>query len=110
LLADRARELRGRLAQTEGPGDVASRRLHDPDGDWALTVLISRDTPSADHMTRLIDTVTALPGGLAAMLPGDTASAPSRLMLSQNDDGPLLEVAPLGLAVRPHLLSIESYE
>ncbi|WP_055483201.1 BTAD domain-containing putative transcriptional regulator [Sphaerimonospora mesophila] len=110
LLADRARELRGRLAQTEGPGDVAGRRLHDPDGDWALTVLISRDAPSADQMARLIDTVTALPGGLAALVPGDAPSAPSRLVLSQDDDGPLLEVAPLGLAVRPHLLSIESYE
>ncbi|WP_433501711.1 BTAD domain-containing putative transcriptional regulator (plasmid) [Sphaerimonospora sp. CA-214678] len=110
LLADRARELRGRLAQTEGPGDVAGRRLHDPDGDWALTVLISRDAPPADQMARLIDTVTALPGGLAALVPGDAPSAPSRFALSQDDDGPLLEVAPLGLAVRPHLLSIESYE
>ncbi|MFC0862352.1 BTAD domain-containing putative transcriptional regulator [Sphaerimonospora cavernae] len=110
VLADRARELRGRLAQTEGPEDVAGRRLYDPDGDWALTVLISRDTPSADQMARLIDTVTALPGGLAALVPGGTASAPSRFALSQDDDGPLLEVAPLGLAVRPHLLSIESYE
>ncbi len=110
LLADRARDLRGRLATTDGPADVADRRLHDPDGDWTLTVLISRNTPSPDQLARLVDTVTALPGGLAALVPGDATGAPARFALSQDDQGPRLDVTPLGLTVRPHLMAVESYQ
>ncbi|WP_182886012.1 BTAD domain-containing putative transcriptional regulator [Microbispora sp. H10885] len=110
LLADRARDLRGRLATTDGPADVADRRLRDPDGDWTLTVLISRQTPSPEQLTRLTDTVTALPGGLAALVPGDEAGAPARFELSEDDQGPLLNVTPPGLAVRPHLMSMETYQ
>ncbi|MGI5157295.1 BTAD domain-containing putative transcriptional regulator [Microbispora sp. CA-102843] len=110
LLADRARDLRGRLATSDGPADVADRRLHDPDGDWTLTVLISRNTPSPDQLARLVDTVTALPGGLAALVPGDTTGAPARFALSQDDQGPRLDVTPPGLTVRPHLMPIESYQ
>ncbi|TQS09197.1 AfsR/SARP family transcriptional regulator [Microbispora hainanensis] len=110
LLADRARDLRGRLATTSDPADVADRRLHDPDGDWTLTVLISRNTPSPDQLARLVDTVTALPGGLAALVPGDATGAPARFALSQDDQGPRLDVTPLGLTVGPHLMAVESYQ
>lgn len=110
LLADRARDLRGRLATSDGPAHVADRRLHDPDGDWTLTVLISRNTPSPDQLARLVDTVTALPGGLAALVPGDATGAPARFALSQDDQGPLLNVTPPGLTVRPHLMPLESYQ
>nr|WP_263641840.1 hypothetical protein [Microbispora cellulosiformans] len=110
LLADRARDLRGRLATTDGPSDVADRRLHDPDGDWTLTVLISRHTPSPEQLARLADTVTALPGGLAALVPGDAAGTSARFALSEDDQGPLLNVTPPGLAVRPHLMPIQTYQ
>ncbi|MEN3541083.1 BTAD domain-containing putative transcriptional regulator [Microbispora sp. ZYX-F-249] len=110
LLAERARDLRGRLATTDGAADVADRRLHDPDGDWTLTVLISRNTPSPDQLARLVDTVTALPGGLAALVPADAASAPARFVLSQDDQGPLLNLTPPGMTVRPHLMPAESYQ
>ncbi|MEU8278402.1 BTAD domain-containing putative transcriptional regulator [Microbispora bryophytorum] len=110
LLADRARDLRGRLATSDGPAHVADRRLHDPDGDWTLTVLISRNTPSPDQLARLVDSVTALPGGLAALVPGDATGAPARFTLSQDDQGPLLNVTPPGLTVRPHLMPNESYQ
>ncbi|MFF4128308.1 BTAD domain-containing putative transcriptional regulator [Microbispora rosea] len=110
LLADRARDLRGGLATSDGPADVADRRLHDPDGDWTLTVLISRNTPSPDQLARLVDTVTALPGGLAALVPADAASAPARFVISQDDQGPLLNVTPPGLTVRPPLMPLKSYQ
>ncbi|MEN3541251.1 BTAD domain-containing putative transcriptional regulator [Microbispora sp. ZYX-F-249] len=110
LLADRARDLRRRLATTDGAADVADRRLHDPDGDWTLTLLISRNTPSPDQLARLVDTVTALPGGLAALVPGDATVVPARFALSQDDHGPLLNVTPPGMTVRPHLMPTESYQ
>ncbi|MEU7890651.1 BTAD domain-containing putative transcriptional regulator [Microbispora bryophytorum] len=110
LLTDRARDLRGRLATSAGPAHVADRRLHDPDGDWTLTLLISRNTPSPDQLARLVDTVTALPGGLAALVPADAVGAPARFALSQDDQGPLLNVTPPGLTVRPHLMPLESYQ
>ena len=104
--------------------DVRSRRLADPeDEDWGLTLLVSRIPPTAEQMTRLLDIADG-PGGIAALVAGDTQADDGKLApaLFELAPDPLLPgeiaatvtLAYLGpqhqITVRPQTLTIAEYE
>jgi len=122
-LEARARTVAERLAG-DRQADVRSRRLADPeDEDWGLTLLVSRIPPTAEQMTRLLDIADG-PGGIAALVAGDTRADDGKLApaLFELAPDPLLPgeitatvtLAYLGpqhqITVRPQTLTIAEYE
>jgi DNA-binding SARP family transcriptional activator len=123
LLETRVRTVARRL-RGEREADVRTRRLEDPeDEDWGLTLLVSRHQPTPRQMSRLLDLADA-PGGIAALVAGDTQADDGRLApvvfsLEPDPDGPggmfaTITLAYLGpqhqLTVRPQTLTVSEYE
>ncbi len=117
LLATKAVALRRRLGDTER-ADLRRRRLADPgDEDWALTLLVSRTTPSIGEMAMLLD-LASEPGGLAALVAGGTAipaghPAPASFRLADYPARPgeiVGHLFPLRLDVTPQPLTRADYE
>lgn len=118
ILEDRHARTAERIAE-RGPADVRELRLDDPDDeDWGLAILVSRDEPSADQLTRLLDLAVDSWGGLAALIAGDAAAtdgrmAPATLQLAPDPevpDGIVASIAPLQITVRPRALSAAEYD
>ena len=123
VLEARTRTIARRLLD-EGQADVRTRRMEDPeDEDWGLTLLVSRLQPTPEQMSRLLDLADG-PGGVAALLAGDTRAddgklAPTVLRLEPDPDDPgqmkaTITLAYLGpqhqLTVWPQTLTIAEYE
>ncbi|HUD37552.1 MAG TPA: BTAD domain-containing putative transcriptional regulator [Streptosporangiaceae bacterium] len=123
LLRQRARLIARRM-DDDGAPDVRTRRLADPDDeDWGLTLLVSRVAPTPDQMARLLDLAEG-PGGLAALVAGDTQTddgklAPAVFKLAPDPDEPDRIVATITLAylgpqhqitVWPQTLTVAEYE
>src|ERR1039457_1391179 len=123
VLEARTRTIARRLID-EGQADVRARRLDDPeDEDWGLTLLVSRMQPTPEQMSRLLDLADG-PGGVAALVAGDTQAAdgklaPTVLRLEPDPDGPgrmkaTVTLAYLGpqhqLTVWPQTLTVSEYE
>ncbi len=117
LLASKAVALRRRLGDAER-ADVRWRRLAEPgDEDWALTLLVSRTTPSIGQMAMLLD-LASEPGGLAALVAGGTAipgghPAPASFRLADDPARPggiVGHLSPLHLDVSPQPLARDDYE
>lgn len=104
--------------------DVRTRRMEDPeDEDWGLTLLVSRLRPTPEQMSRLLG-LSDGPGGIAALVAGDTQAAdgkaaPAVFRLGPEPDGPGGIVATISLAhlsphhqltVRPQTLTTEEYQ
>jgi len=122
-LEARMRTIATRL--TDDPkADVRTRRMEDPeDEDWGLTLLVSRLEPTPEQMARLLVLADG-PGGVAALLAGDTQAAdgklaPALLRLESDPQGPGKMLATITLAclgplheliVRPQTLTIGEYE
>ncbi len=97
--------------------DVRQLRLDEPDDeDWALTLLVSRTTPTPGQFALLLD-LCAEPAGLAALVPGGTVvpeghSTPASIELAAAPDEPggmTARVWPLGLEVWPQPLDESDY-
>src|SRR6266536_2774517 len=117
LLAAKAVTLQRRLGDG-GPTDVRYRRITEPDDeDWALSLLVSRATPTAAQLSFLTD-IASDPGGIAALVAGSQAtaggvSAPASFQLSSDPDRPggiVAQIFPLQLEVRPQALTEQDYE
>ena len=118
LLESRCAAIAHRLT-TRGPADVRELRLAEPDNeDWGLTILVSRDEPSAEQMTRLLRLAEDGPGGVAALVAGDPEAAdgrmaPTAFQLAPDPDVPegiVANVVPLQITVRPRALSDGDYD
>jgi DNA-binding SARP family transcriptional activator len=78
ILESRAQAIARRMDDNGAP-DVRTRRLADPDDeDWGLTLLVSRMRPTPGQMSRLLDLADG-PGGIAALVAGDTQSEDGKL-------------------------------
>jgi DNA-binding SARP family transcriptional activator len=78
VLETRTRAVARRL-DDHGPADVRTRRLADPDDeDWGLTLLVSRLRPTPAQMGRLLALADG-PGGIAALVAGDTQTEDGKL-------------------------------
>jgi DNA-binding SARP family transcriptional activator len=114
-----ARRLRG-----DGHADVRTRRMEDPDDeDWGLMLLVSRVPPTREQMARLLD-LTDGPGGLAALVAGDTQTedgnlAPALFRLERDASNPggmvaIVTLAYLGpdhhITVWPQTLTVGEYQ
>ncbi len=123
VLEARARTIARRLLD-DGQADVRTRRMEDPeDEDWGLTLLVSRLQPTPEQMSRLLDLADG-PGGVAALVAGDTQAAdgklaPTVLRLEPDPAGPgamkaAITLAYLGpqqqLTVWPQTLTVGEYE
>ncbi len=123
LLQSRAATVGERL-RDGGPADVRARRLSDPeDEDWGLTLLVSRAEPTPAQMARLLALADG-PGGIAALVAGDTqaeggklAPALMRLGPDPDRDGEMMaeiSMAHLGpdrqITVWPQTLTVAEYE
>lgn len=123
LLGVRAQAIARRM-DDEGPPDVRTRRLADPDDeDWGLTLLVSRLRPTPSQMARLLELADG-PGGIAVLVAGDTHTedgkmAPAVLELAADPDRPDDIVATITLAylgpnhqikVWPRTLTVPEYE
>ncbi len=117
LLAAKAVTLQRRLGDG-GPTDVRYRRITEPDDeDWALSLLVSRETPTAAQLSFLTD-IASDPGGIAALVAGSQAtaggvSAPASFQLSSDPDRPggiVAQIFPMQLEVRPQALTEQDYE
>lgn len=123
LLESRADVVARRMADN-GPPDVRTRRLADPDDeDWGLTLLVSRTRPTPVQMTRLLDLADG-PGGIAALVAGDTQTedgklAPAVFALDRDPDHGDEIVATITLAylgpqhqitVWPQTLTVAEYK
>ena len=123
LLEARADLVARRMAD-DGPPDVRTRRLADPDDeDWGLTLLVSRTRPSPDQMARLLELADG-PGGIAALVAGDTQTqdgklAPALFELAADPKRPDEIIATITLAylgpqhqitVWPQTLTVAEYE
>ncbi len=114
LLAAKAVTLQRRLSDG-GPTDVRYRRIAEPDDeDWALSLLVSREAPTAAQLSFLTD-IASDPGGIAALVAGSQAStaAPATFQLSSDPDRPggiVAHIFPMQLEVRPQALTDEDYE
>jgi DNA-binding SARP family transcriptional activator len=125
LLASRAAAVAKRLdGDVGGRADVRTRRIEDPDDeDWGLMLLVSRVPPTPGQMARLLD-LTDGPGGLAALVAGDTQTedgklAPALFRLERDPGNPGGMVANVTLAylgpdhqitVWPQTLTAGEYE
>jgi DNA-binding SARP family transcriptional activator len=122
-LEARMRTIATRLAD-DPEADVRTRRMEDPqDEDWGLTLLVSRLEPTPGQMARLLVLADG-PGGVAALLAGDTQAAdgklaPALLRLESDPQGPgqMLATVTLGclgpqheLTVWPQTLTVGEYE
>ena len=123
MLETRVRTVDRRL-RDDRQADVRTRRMEDPeDEDWGLTLLVSRLQPTPQQMSRLLHLAEA-PGGIAALLAGDTQAddgklAPAVFSLEPDPDDPggmiaTITLAYLGpqhqLTVRPQTLAVSEYE
>ena len=123
LLGARAQAIARRM-DDEGPPDVRTRRLADPDDeDWGLTLLVSRLRPTPIQMARLLELADG-PGGIAVLVAGDTQTengklAPAVFELAADPDRPDDIVATITLAylgpnhqikVWPQTLTVPEYE
>src|SRR5262249_6337056 len=123
LLETRVRTVDRGLRDDRDAG-VRTRRMEDPeDEDWGLTLLVSRHQPTPQQMSRLLDLADG-PGGIAALVAGDTQAddgrlAPAVFSLEPDPDGPggmiaTITLAYLGpphqLTVPPHTLTVSEYE
>ena len=122
-LEARMRTIATRLAD-DPKADVRTRRMEDPeDEDWGLTLLVSRLEPTPQQMARLLVLADG-PGGVAALLAGDTQAAdgklaPALLRLESDPQGPGRMIATITLAcvgpqheitVWPQTLTVGEYE
>jgi DNA-binding SARP family transcriptional activator len=116
LLAAKAVTLQRRLSEG-GPADVRYRRVAEPDDeDWALSLLVSREAPTAAQLSFLAD-IAGDPGGIAALVAGGEATAggpaaPATFRLSADPDRPggiVAQLFPLQLEVRPQALTEQDY-
>jgi DNA-binding SARP family transcriptional activator len=123
LLDARAQTIARRMSD-DGPPDVRTRRLADPDDeDWGLTLLVSRLRPTPSQMARLLEFADG-PGGIAVLVAGDTQTqdgklAPALFELAADADRPDEIVATITLAylgphhqikVWPQTLTVPEYE
>jgi DNA-binding SARP family transcriptional activator len=117
LLASKAVVLRRRLGDFEY-ADIRHRRLTQPgDEDWALTLLVSRLTPTAGQLALLVD-LASDPGGIAALVPAGAELASGHPPLSTialeedpaQPDGIVAHVSPVGLDTRPQPLTETDYQ
>jgi DNA-binding SARP family transcriptional activator len=123
LLDARAQGIAKRM-DDNGPPDVRTRRLADPDDeDWGLTLLVSRLRPTPNQMARLLQFADG-PGGIAVLVAGDTQTqdgklAPAVFELAADPDRPDDIVATITLAylgpnhqikVWPQTLTVPEYE
>src|SRR5262249_17907336 len=123
LLDARAQTIARRMSD-DGPPDVRTRRLADPDDeDWGLTLLVSRLRPTPSQMARLLEFADG-PGGVAVLVAGDTQTqdgklAPAVFELTADTDRPDEIVATITLAylgpnhqikVWPQTLTVPEYE
>jgi DNA-binding SARP family transcriptional activator len=123
VLEARTRTIARRLFD-DPHADVRTRRLEDPeDEDWSLTLLISRLDPTPEQMARLLVLADG-PGGVAALVAGDTRAtdgklAPALLRLEPDSEGPGQMLATLTFAhagpqheltVWPQTLTPDEYE
>jgi DNA-binding SARP family transcriptional activator len=117
LLAAKAVALQRRLGDLGDAdrADVRRRRLADPgDEDWALTLLVSRISPTAGQMAMLLD-LASDPGGIAALVVGGTDApeghpVPASFRLDTDLEGIAGHVSPLHLDVWPQPLTKDDYE
>lgn len=115
LLAAKAVTLQRRLGDG-GPTDVRYRRIAEPDDeDWALSLLVSRVTPTAAQLSFLTD-IASDPGGIAALVAGGQETpgspAPASFQLSADPDRPggiVAQIFPMQLEVRPQALTEQDY-
>ncbi len=115
LLAAKAVTLQRRLSDG-GPTDVRYRRIAEPDDeDWALSLLVSRETPTAAQLSFLTD-IASDPGGIAALVAGGQETpgspAPASFQLSSDPDRPggiVAQIFPMQLEVRPQALTEQDY-
>jgi DNA-binding SARP family transcriptional activator len=122
-LASRAAAVAKRL-RGDSQADVRTRRMEDPDDeDWGLMLLVSRVPPTREQMARLLD-LTDGPGGLAALVAGDTQTedgslAPALFRLERDASNPGGMVARVTLAylgpdqhitVWPQTLTVGEYQ
>jgi DNA-binding SARP family transcriptional activator len=121
VLEAKVRTVERRL-RSDQRADVRTRRMEDPeDEDWGLTLLVSRVAPTPQQMSRLLSLGDG-PGGIAALVAGDTESddgrlAPAVVRLEPDaDDGIIatISLACLGpghrLTVRPQTLTVSEYK
>jgi DNA-binding SARP family transcriptional activator len=123
MLETRVRTVDRRL-RGDRDADIRTRRMEDPeDEDWGLTLLVSRHQPTPQQMSRLLDLADG-PGGIAALVAGDTQSddgrlAPAVFSLESDPDGPggMIATITLGylgpqhqLTVWPQTLTVSEYE
>jgi len=123
LLDSRAQAIARRM-DDNGPPDVRTRRLADPDDeDWGLTLLVSRIRPTPSQMARLLEFADG-PGGIAVLVAGDTQTqdgklAPALFQLDADPEHPDEMVATITLAylgpnhqikVWPQTLTVPEYE
>jgi DNA-binding SARP family transcriptional activator len=123
LLETRVRTVAQRL-HGDRDADIRTRRIEDPeDEDWGLTLLVSRHRPTPQQMSRLLD-IADRPGGIAALVAGDTQAddgrlAPAVFSLEPDPDGPggMIATITLGylgpqhqLTVWPQTLTVSEYE
>ncbi len=115
LLAAKAVTLRRRLG--DAPlADVRYHRLTEPgDEDWALTLLVSAETPTSAQLAMLAD-LAADPGGIAALIPsgGEPPAGhrePALIELAEASDGQsaTARVWPLQLEAIPTPLDDADY-
>lgn len=115
LLAAKAVTLQRRLGDG-GPTDVRYRRIAEPDDeDWALSLLVSREAPTAAQLSFLTD-IASDPGGIAALVAGGQETpgspAPASFRLSSDPDRPggiVARIFPMQLEVRPQALTEQDY-
>jgi DNA-binding SARP family transcriptional activator len=116
LLASKAVVLRRRLGES-GLADIRHRRLTQPgDEDWALTLLISRDEPTAGQLALVAD-LASDPGGIAALVAGGTdvpGGHPPVSVLELSADhsqpgGMVAHISPPGLDAWPQPLTEADY-
>jgi hypothetical protein len=126
LLAARALAVAGMMAGADpagaDPADVRTRRFRDPENeDWGLTLLISRTVPTPAQLGRLLDLADG-PGGVAALVAGDTRSedgrfAPALCRLTPDDGDQMIGTLSLAyldprheITVRPRTLTSAQYD
>jgi DNA-binding SARP family transcriptional activator len=117
LLASKAVTLRRRLGAASA-AELRRRRIEEPgDEDWALTLLVSRSSPTPAQLGMLLD-LAGEPGGIAALVAGGTEApqgrrAPASLRVRAD---PALPggiggyIWPADLDVCPQPLSRDDYE
>jgi DNA-binding SARP family transcriptional activator len=102
-----------RMQPGDGPDDFRMRRAADPEGDWALALLVSRVAPDAGQLARLL-ALTSRPGTAALTAQGpEEPATPARIDLTPEPGCPggvTARISPLQITVHATPLDACSHE